>query len=1144
MRNFRFVRVPRRVAWVLGSLALGAALPTCADRVTPSPSGEASVPSGGKVVAGIQARFPGAIAAHAAKLTTTAAGGLESRSAAEHALAIDLPPSADEPVRVSDEASGVSVSFALEGAKGTKVVLDSGYAFYAGAAPGGGDVIHRADVLGDEDFVYYEHEPAQNALRYRLDVSKVAGLRLVENTLEALDAKGAPRIRVTPPEVTGADGKRSIGTLTIEGCAFDASPKGPWGRPVTAPGKGSCTVAVAWPSAGVLYPALVDPSWVSTSTMKVERAFHAVVTLPDSSSAKRLLFTGGFDKNGALLSSAEIYEPLSQTFSTTASMTVGRAAHTATATASGPIVIAGGAGQITSGGPPAILAITSATNSASTELYDPDAGTFAAGPAMSSPRFFHTATALVDGRVLIAGGQATGGPVSSGDLVTVTATPSLTIDSNHPTLATGRYGHASALLTTGAVLVTGGIATGGAARSDAEIFCPPDACADFGTDFFEVAPSVMSTPRAFHTATGLGSSGVLVSGGISGMTSPSYLATAELYLGAQFQTPTIALSGPRAFHTATALAPALLLHTGGTTATAAVFFAAGYDGTTDLVSSEAYFPSTGKITRVVDNANANVNASVGRRYAVASLVNSGGALTAGAGVILAGGVSGTTATKSVELFFKSIGDACRSNGECNSGHCADGYCCDTACATDCFSCAASLKDQGQANGNVNGICGYTVADHLLPVTCSNKVEIHNHCDGTGHVKSGEGTHSCTPSVCGSNGLCTNFCTNDGIACDVTGWCDFSTLPDGGIPDASSGATSSSSSSSSSGAGGGGGMGGAGSSGTGGAGGSGGASATGTGGGAASAGSSSSSSSSSSSGGGVTMYGSCVTRGSFGDPCTEDSHCLHNNDPSDPTPGKCWDGFCVDQDCSLPCQIGTANGCQLLGSAASPQNVHTDAGFISSALGTHHTRVPCLDQGTTCGGTCQGDVSGMCVFPDKTTTDAPPTCADQPDGAPSIVTTHPCQGTGVSAPAQVTCDGDFVCAADKTQCLTSCSADKDCLQDHFCDAKKCVAVTNPVCDGKVTLRRTLAEGGNLECPDHYACLEGDSACKSSCTSINDCAPGFVCDHTDTCVEPPSAPALPSCSVSATGGDAGRGLSGAAFFTALGALAFGARRRRRG
>jgi hypothetical protein len=137
-------------------------------------------------------------------------------------------------------------------------------------------------------------------------------------------------------------------------------------------------------SADIIHPA--DDHTSATSNPKVA-VFFETLTYLDAS--QTVLMAGGFDdRAGSTSSSAEIYSPgAAETFALTpTTMAHQRAGHTATELADGTVLIAGGM-ENSSG------AIT-ATNTA--EIYDPVQQTFTVAANMNVPRFGHTATLLAD----------------------------------------------------------------------------------------------------------------------------------------------------------------------------------------------------------------------------------------------------------------------------------------------------------------------------------------------------------------------------------------------------------------------------------------------------------------------------------------------------------------------------------------------------------------------------------------------------------------------------------------------------------------------------------------------------------------------------------------------------------------------------
>jgi hypothetical protein len=142
-------------------------------------------------------------------------------------------------------------------------------------------------------------------------------------------------------------------------------------------------------------------TFTSTGDMSTPRVGHTATLLTNG----KVLIAGGsgpYSSRLPLLATAELYDPFSGTFTATGSMATSRFGHRATLLPNGKVLIAGGADDISPDG--SYLPVSSA------ELYDPSSGTFTETGGMATSRFGHTATLLPNGKVLIAGGACDTSP--------------------------------------------------------------------------------------------------------------------------------------------------------------------------------------------------------------------------------------------------------------------------------------------------------------------------------------------------------------------------------------------------------------------------------------------------------------------------------------------------------------------------------------------------------------------------------------------------------------------------------------------------------------------------------------------------------------------------------------------------------------
>lgn len=289
---------------------------------------------------------------------------------------------------------------------------------------------------------------------------------------------------------------------------------------------------------------IYDPAgggWHETGAMAGARHNHAAALLPDG----RVLVTGGAGEDCATLPTAEVFDPATETWQVVPPMGVPRTRHTASSLPDGDVLVAGGVTDECWYPSPSIQVA---------ERFDPGSGGWTYAAPLHFYRHHHTATRLLDGRILVAGGRSLVGFYFDGEVYD----PAADAWTQTGFMSEGFSLHQAALLQDGRVLVAGG-----EFRNRANLFDPAS------LTWRDLEP--MAVGRLWATATTLPTGRVLVAGGLP-LDGTDGTRTAEVFdEAAGTWAPTGAMTFPRLGHTATALEDGRVLVVGGYTTSAEMY---------------------------------------------------------------------------------------------------------------------------------------------------------------------------------------------------------------------------------------------------------------------------------------------------------------------------------------------------------------------------------------------------------------------------------------------------------------------------------------------------------------------------------------------------------------------------------------------
>ncbi|MFO1470688.1 MAG: kelch repeat-containing protein [Turneriella sp.] len=325
----------------------------------------------------------------------------------------------------------------------------------------------------------------------------------------------------------------------------------------------------------------IPTAWYPAGNLNIGRMDHSATLLLDG----RVLIIGGRDANSNLIPIAESYNVTSKTFTVIGPMITPRMGHSATLLSDGRVLIVGGVIDTWTGigtssaeifepttntfiavGASNRVAVNHTANtlpngkilisgggdnlapSNQTDIFDPSTNSFIPGPTMNSAHFYSATQFLAGGRLLISGGSANDIVTAQSEIYDFTTNTWLVTGS----LNQGRMAHAAVSLANGNVLVTGGLYNS-TVFSSTEIF-------DAATGVYKAGPNLSQARFYAQAVRGYDGRVYVMGGNYAGIT----LTSVEIF--SEDGSTIVAgpnLIQPRNFYSATALPSGAILLVGG-----------------------------------------------------------------------------------------------------------------------------------------------------------------------------------------------------------------------------------------------------------------------------------------------------------------------------------------------------------------------------------------------------------------------------------------------------------------------------------------------------------------------------------------------------------------------------------------------------